>query len=171
MLQQILVKIEQETDFCILIDGDSGSGKTTLILAIVRELIKQDARGVSFIPQYPNIFSGSVEDNVKFFRSPVSDKKIRETLDMVGLQKVKQSFMLQSGGEPLSGGERQRLVLARAMLSPSTDLIIIDEGLSALDDNEAVRNFENVISRYRRVIFTSHGTLLKNFASETICIS
>jgi ABC-type transport system involved in cytochrome bd biosynthesis fused ATPase/permease subunit len=152
----------------LLIDGDSGSGKTTLLTSLARELINRRYGEFSFIPQYPNIFTGSVEENIIFFRKSVDAFTLRKVLDKVGLSHINPDFILRSGGEPLSGGERQRLVLARALLTTRTNLIIIDEGFSALDDERAKESLKQVLQSYKRIVFTAHGSSLKDFATEKL---
>ena len=57
--------------------------------------------------------------------------------------------MLQEGGSNLSGGERQRISIARAMLKPSS-IVILDEATSSIDPE----NEEKLMSAL--------GELLKN---------
>lgn len=171
MIKELTAKINEEDEFCLLVDGPSGSGKTTLLLALVRALLDRQQVNFCFIPQYPNIISGSVEENINFFRPPVSPQILQKVMLEAGLKHIKPDFKLQSGGEPLSGGERQRLVLARSLLPSNSKLIIIDEGFSAMDDDRSKASMKKVISNFRQIIFTAHGPSQKSFATETLTIS
>lgn len=168
MKGKILDHLRREGKSCLLVDGDSGSGKTTLLLDLVRTLINEKSEGFSFAPQYPNIFSGTIEENINFFRLPADNLKIRDVMNEVGLEHLDANFNLQSGGEPLSGGERQRLVLVRSLISEYRNLIVIDEGFSAMDDATASSCFDLVRRNFDHVIYTAHGDFLKRLATDKI---
>ena len=130
--------------------GPSGCGKTTLLRMIagldtptsgemlfdeknVSNLSTQE-RNIGFVFQHFAIFPHlDVWHNVSYGSvvkglSPEEIKKITETnLKIVGLDKRSSAMPNE-----LSGGMRQRLGLARALAS-SSDVLLLDEPLSALD--------------------------------------
>ena len=61
-------------------------------------------------------------------------------------------------GIKLSGGQRQRILLARAFYH-KRDLIILDEGTSALDEENEIKVFNELkkISNKKTIIFITHN--------------
>ena len=65
--------------------------------------------------------------------------------------------MLEENGLNLSGGQRQRIMLARMLLKTSK-IILIDEGLNAVDINLERKILKNIFSKYNNhtIIVVSH---------------
>ena len=130
--------------------GPSGCGKSTL-LSIIAGLLPPDTgtvywvgKDLSKIPPHKRGFGlmfqdyalfphMRVRDNVAFglrmqgLSGPAIDKRVAETLNMVGLPRFEQRDV-----STLSGGEQQRVALARAM-APEPGLLMLDEPLGSLD--------------------------------------
>lgn len=130
--------------------GPSGCGKSTL-LSIIAGLLPPDTgtvhwsgKDLSKIPPHKRGFGlmfqdyalfphMRVRDNVAFglrmqgLSGPAIDKRVAETLKMVGLPGFEQRDV-----STLSGGEQQRVALARAM-APEPSLLMLDEPLGSLD--------------------------------------
>ncbi|MBD1809534.1 ABC transporter ATP-binding protein [Microcoleus sp. FACHB-SPT15] len=141
--------------YCCLL-GPSGCGKTTLLRMIAghEEITSGDiligARRVNDIPaakrntsmmfqSYALFPHMSVWQNVEFGlemqQVPTSDRRTRvgEMLEMVGL-----SHLADRKSSQLSGGQQQRIALARSLVT-RPQVLMLDEPLSALDENLRVQ--------------------------------
>lgn len=137
--------------------GMSGSGKSTLVNLLLKH---EDAKegyilidgiplqewSVSFIrkrigvvSQEQFFFFSSLRDNLSFVNPNITDEKILEILNEVGLSEwvhalpQKLDTVIGERGIQLSGGQRQRLALARVLIQ-DPDVIVLDEATSFLDN-------------------------------------
>ena len=173
--------------------GSSGMGKTTLLDLIVgllkpdtgailyddHDIVKnEDSLGrcranigdaVSYMPQSPAVFEGTVRDCVACMAAPdqVSESKVVVCLKSAMLyEDVKQmpqgiDTVIGSQGLRLSGGQYQRLGLARALYK-SFELLVMDEGTASLDADVETEIFQT-LKRERKgktvLLATHHQTL------------
>ena len=139
--------------------GPSGGGKTTLA-QIIASLYEPNTGGITFygaqaeklnlreirdhisyVPQEPVLFEGSIYDNIALPGAGMED--VKKAAKNAGLEEfilsLPKGYNTPVGerGAQLSGGQRQRVAIARAMLKDAP-LLILDEATSALDsDTEA----------------------------------
>ena len=84
------------------------------------------------------LFSGSIEDNLKWGNSNASHAEIVEACKCAQADEFIRSFPdgyqtdLGQGGVNVSGGQKQRLCIARALLK-KPKIIIMDDSTSAVD--------------------------------------
>ncbi len=154
------------------ISGRIGSGKSLLLATLAG--IHHEASGtieaqmVTFQPQRPFVFSGTVRENLELGgladdRGDGDDAKIWAALETVALDEEIRNMpggleaYLHEGGINLSGGQRQRLTLARALLRESP-VMLMDAPLSALDEQTEQKILGNLRRRLiaRAVILVSH---------------
>ncbi len=136
--------------------GRTGSGKTTIARLLfrlydpdqgkimmaghnIREArVAQLREQVTYITQEVRLFQGSVRDNLTLFNSSISDERLLEIIEYLGLINWYRSLpdgldtILQSDGGGLSSGEAQLLAFARAFLK-DPGVLILDESTSYLD--------------------------------------
>ncbi len=138
--------------------GPSGSGKSTLIDLLaglraptsgfvaldgsdLRDLKLEVLRASVTRVGEPEVFSGSVLDNLRVARPELSVAEASEALATVGLLDDVRALPdglrtdLATDGQPLSGGQVAALMLARALVSRPR-LLLLDEALVALEDAE-----------------------------------
>lgn len=136
--------------------GRTGGGKTTIARLLfrlydpsegsirlggvdIREAkIAQLRQRVAYVTQDVQLFQASVRDNITFFDRSISDDRILEVIESLGLMDWYGTLpagldtRLQSGGRSLSAGEAQLLALTRVFLR-DPGLVIMDEASSRLD--------------------------------------
>ena len=136
--------------------GSTGSGKSTVVNLIprfydvtggellvdgvnVKDLSQKELRNaIGFVPQKGVLFSGTIESNIKYSDSEMSDEKMIESAEIAqavefieGKEKKYQSEIAQ-GGANVSGGQKQRLSIARA-IAKDPEIFVFDDSFSALD--------------------------------------
>ncbi|PGZ80266.1 hypothetical protein COE55_09680 [Priestia megaterium] len=152
--------------------GPSGAGKSTLIdllmgllqpekgqiiidgVPLTNDNLLSFRRSISYVPQDPFLFNGSIRDNLKMVVPDATEEEIWEALEFSSaaefVKKLPQGLETLVGdrGSRLSGGERQRLVLARAILKKSS-ILVLDEATSALD-NENEEKIQEALERIKK---------------------
>ena len=136
--------------------GPSGSGKSTLVKLLVglytpiagriymngipvTELRYNPVRRqIGFVTQDPQLFSGTIRENLLLVKPDATDEQMYEALRSASAMELMErsgqglDTRLGESGLRVSGGERQRLSIARALLR-GPRLFIFDEATSALD--------------------------------------
>jgi len=153
VLREVNAIIPARSRTCLV--GASGSGKTTLFLSLLQSLEPRSGRicmsgsdiktvglrtlrtMVSFLPQQPVIYDGTLRSNADF-TGRLPDERIWEALNTVQLSPVVRALpqgldtVLSREGGMLSFGQRQLLCLARAVCQ-QPPVLLLDDCTSALD--------------------------------------
>ncbi|AUI72150.1 thiol reductant ABC exporter subunit CydD [Companilactobacillus alimentarius] len=162
--------------------GKSGSGKTTLIRTIGGFIIPDHAdikinqqnltnfkqsnwqNKLTFLPQSPYLFAGSIAENIAFYRPKASMDQIIQAANEAGLTEfiktLNDGFQTQigEGGRGISGGQQQRIMLARAFLADDRHVLIFDEPTAHLDieTEYALKKPMEKLFQNHLVIFATH---------------
>ena len=167
--------------------GGTGSGKSTLIHLIARaydvtdgsiSVLGRDVRDwemdalrdhVSIARQRAQMLNETVRENIRF-GSGASDDMVIKAAEMAQanefIDKMDRGYdhVIEQEGRNLSGGQKQRISLARA-LARGGELLIIDNGLSALDfltDSRVRANLNKERSDQTIIMISERVSTLKN---------
>ena len=154
VLDDVSLKIPAGSTVGII--GSTGSGKTTLVSMIprlydvdegavyvdgvnVKDYSLYNLReGVGMVLQKNVLFSGTIEDNLRWGDGEADMDTIRAAADSAQADGFIMSFKngyqsdLGQGGTNVSGGQKQRLCIARALLK-KPKILILDDSTSAVD--------------------------------------
>ena len=136
--------------------GTTGSGKSSLVQLIPRLYDVTDGEvlvdgvnvkdyglknlrdGVGMVLQKNVLFSGSIEENLRWGDENATMEEIRAAADAAQADGFVNAFTdgynmeLGQGGVNVSGGQKQRLCIARALLK-KPKILILDDSTSAVD--------------------------------------
>ncbi|KAF6817296.1 Oligomycin resistance ATP-dependent permease YOR1-like protein 1 [Colletotrichum sojae] len=149
------ISFEIKRDELVAVIGSVGSGKTSLLAALAGDMRKTSGEVVlgasrAFCPQYAWIQNATVRDNILFGKDMDKawyDKVINACALRPDLAMLPNGDMTEIGerGITISGGQKQRLNIARAIYFDS-DIVLMDDPLSAVDAHVGRHIFDNAIS-------------------------
>ncbi|ULT79399.1 hypothetical protein L5515_016086 [Caenorhabditis briggsae] len=139
----------------VAVIGRVGSGKSSLLHALLGEMNKlsgsvQVNGSVAYVPQQAWIQNLSLRNNI-LFNKTYDEKLYRKVIESCALVQDLESLPAEDRTEigekgiNLSGGQKQRVSLARAVYQNS-EIVLLDDPLSAVDSHVGKHIFENVIS-------------------------
>lgn len=150
------ISFEAKAGETVAFIGSTGSGKSTLIQLIprfydvssghifiddvdVRDMDFYELRNkIGFVPQKANLFSGTIEDNIRFGKEDATMEeiihatKVAQAYDFIMEKPLQFKERIVEGATNVSGGQKQRLSIARALVR-KPQIYIYDDSFSALD--------------------------------------
>lgn len=180
------INIDVPAGQIVALVGPSGSGKTTFINLIcrfydvsqgsicldgidVRNISKEDrTRAIGLVSQFPVLFKGSIEENIRIGCPDASDADLRRAAQSACVSEFVESSpegynrQIADGGEGLSGGQKQRISIARAFLK-NAPVLILDEATASLDMNS-----EEQIQQSLNTLTCGHTTFIIAHRFSTI---
>lgn len=179
VLEDFSMKLKEGKTYALV--GSSGGGKSTIaklisgLYPIESGIIKIGDKdiysyslnalmnNIGFVFQKPNLFKGSIYENVKIGKKHATKEEVFEALkmarcdDIIGKFKDGVNTIIGSEGVHLSGGEKQRLSIARVFLK-NPKILILDEASAAADpenEYEIQKAFSNLM-KGKTVIMIAH---------------
>ncbi len=170
------LSLQIQSGECVALYGSSGVGKTTLLRMLAGlekpdsgyihfnhnvwydsgTFVKPQHRSIGFVFQDYALFpSMSIREQLKFALPRSGDQQmVDELLELTQLSTLANRYPAQ-----LSGGQQQRVALARAV-ARQPEVLLLDEPLSALDQDNRLRLQEEIEKIQRRfnltVVLVSH---------------
>ncbi len=175
--------------------GAQGSGKTTLLSLIprlydvssgrvlldgtdIRDFKIKDLRSqISYMPQEPILFAGTIRDNITFYSNGSDETDLIQSTHRAALYDTIQSFshgfdtVVGEKGVILSGGQKQRIALARAIMNTAS-ILILDDPISQVDKEtgDTVIHSIRSLAESRTVMIVSHRLAALQFADNIIVL-
>ena len=156
----LLSRFYDLTGGAVLIDGNDISKVTLHSLREKMGIMMQD----SFI------FSGTIEDNIRYGKLDATEEEIRAAARTVcaddfimGLEKGYKTEMTE-GGTQLSGGQRQLISFARTLIS-DPKILILDEATSSIDaktEKELQKGLHELLKGRTSFIIAHRLSTIKN---------
>ncbi|MFE0219422.1 thiol reductant ABC exporter subunit CydD [Streptomyces albidoflavus] len=173
--------------------GPSGCGKTTLLQAALGFVAPAEGRvtvggtdlaevdrelwhqRIAWVPQRPQLFAGTVAENVRLARPDASEVEVARALEQAGAREFVAGLPagveteLGEEGAGLSAGQRQRVALARAFLA-DRPVLLLDEPTASLDgaSEEAVVEAVRRLAVGRTVLLVVHRPALLAVADRVV---
>ncbi len=205
ILENVSLRIPPKQRLGIL--GETSSGKSTLLDIMYglrepsegtllfdghdyRNLHLYDLRSQVAMIRTPEIFHGTIEENIRLGNQGLTSAELRRILNQVGLLDIVEGLpdglqtQLATGGQPLTVGQSLRLMRARALaLKPR--VLILDELLDLFEDTPerdkliedladsgndwtliVASRSRNVVNRMDRVVELHEGKIVDSKESE-----
>ncbi|MEU9118686.1 thiol reductant ABC exporter subunit CydD [Streptomyces sp. NPDC048506] len=173
--------------------GPSGAGKSTLLSVLLGFTAPYEGRAlvdgrdiaslapdswrrrIAWVPQQPQLFAGSIAENVRLARPDADDAAVRSALadagalDFIDALPDGTATPLGESGAGLSAGQRQRLALARAFLA-DRPILLLDEPTANLDGEteEAIVAAVRRLAVGRTVLLVVHRPALLAVADRVV---
>ena len=146
----------------VAIIGTTGTGKSTLLNLMPRfydvtegyvkidgvdvrdDDLKKLRDGIGIVPQENRLFTGTIEENIRFGKQDASMEEIKNACkiaqidDYIETLPDKYSSRVEERGSNFSGGQKQRLAIARALIK-KPKILILDDSVSALDSTTEIK--------------------------------
>jgi ABC-type multidrug transport system fused ATPase/permease subunit len=179
----------------VAIAGPTGAGKSSLTGLIARfyeatngtvlvddipvsSLTQDSLRShIGIVPQDPFLFSGTVEENIRYGRLSATREEIFAAAKTAGahelISRLEKGYDTSVGerGANLSAGQRQLVCLARAILA-NPPILILDEATSSVDTNteRIMQASLRRLSKDRTCIIIAHRLSTVTYADRIVVL-
>lgn len=161
--------------------GRTGSGKSTIMNLLFRyytpesgqiliggqdmnqKTLEKTREKMAIVLQDPQLFSGTVSDNIRLFDDSISKEAAKDALIQVGgedlLRKLPQGLdtELKEQADNLSAGEKQLISFARAFVR-NPEILVLDEATANIDSQteSIIQHGMEVLSQGRTTLIIAH---------------
>ncbi len=166
-IERLLLNLYEPTTGTVQIDGTD-----------VRQIDPGDLRrNVGAVQQSPQLFYGSVRDNITMGHEMAPDRSVLKAAELSGvlefLRDSSAGLDTQVGerGEALSGGQRQAVAIARALLY-DPPILILDEPTASMDpaSENRLRKRLDVLCKDRTTILITHKGAMLTMVDKLILL-
>jgi ATP-binding cassette subfamily B protein len=152
-LASLITRLYETRKGEVLIDGHN-------VASITQQSLR---RQIGVVPQDPFLFSGTIEDNIRYGHPEASHEEVIQAGKTAGvhdsIMRLERGYdtMVGERGSNLSGGERQFVCLARAIIA-NPPILILDEATSSVDTNteRIIQESMGRIAQGRTCIIIAH---------------
>lgn len=157
-IERLLLNLYQPDSGSVLLDGTD-----------VRQIDPGDLRrSVGAVQQSPQLFYGSVRDNITMGHETAPERAVLRAAEMSGVMEFLRES--QTGldtpvgerGEALSGGQRQAVAVARALLY-DPPVLVLDEPTASMDpasENRLLKRLKVLTEGKTAILITHKGAML-----------
>jgi ATP-binding cassette subfamily B protein len=161
--------------------GPTGAGKTTMAALLlrlydvvdgrvsvdgrdIREMSRDALSGrIALVPQEPQLFSGTVRENIRYNTADATDAQVMNAALAVGahgfIEEMEDGYdtELQERGANLSIGQRQLISFARALVA-DPQILILDEATANIDTEteQVIQKALSKLLRDRTAVVIAH---------------
>ena len=192
ILKDITIDIKPKAKVLLL--GGSGSGKSTLLKLLYKYYeidrdkifisgydlndfnVSDIRKNIAYISQNEFLYTDTIRNNIILDRNIQESEflticKLTRVDSIIKEKNISYDYPLEENGANLSGGERSRIILAR-MLLKKANIIMIDEGLNAIDVKLARNILKDLFQKYPECLFiiVTHRTDNMDLFSQIIKI-
>jgi ATP-binding cassette subfamily C protein LapB len=166
-IERLLLNLYQPEKGAILLDGTD-----------VRQIDPGDLRrNIGAVQQSPNLFYGSVRENITMGHETAQDSSVLRAAELSGvmefLRDSEKGLDTQVGerGESLSGGQRQAVAIARSLLY-DPPVLILDEPTASMDpaSENRLRQRLKVLTQSKTTILITHKGSMLDLVDKLILI-